>query len=224
MAKRETAFPVAKWAPLDEAFVKAKAALGSWDLALLDLRGHLQSGRLPSALRWFERDGTEGSEKLKAAFWTVTPLQEKYEDIEPDGSLRHSGKVWVSVSAAALATAQITIPNTATSLWFFVSRRHLDKLYAVAAPIDDEVAPIRAKPKPRKKQGPGRDPTFKPEQQAALQWEYRSYKRKNPGAFKKVARDHLQTRAKTKFKIEASSGTITKHIMKPVDDDADAKK
>jgi hypothetical protein len=145
------------------------------------------------------------------------------------------------VRVRGLAAARITAPDKA-SLWFFVSRRYLDKLYAVAALTDDARAPVQSKPgqkytddhppaqKPRKllhpstlKPGGGRDPRFKPEQRAALQREYRRYKKNNPGKFKYEMLEHLQLRAKDKYRIEASPGTISMHIMKPVDA-ADAEK
>jgi hypothetical protein len=148
MAKRrETAFSVAEWMPLDETFVRAKAALGS--SALRDLHGRLISGRLPSALRWFENDGTERFEKLKPSFWTVPTMQEGYK-IAPDGSfLGFSGEVWVRGLAAALAAARVTAPDNAI-LYFFVSRRESDKLYTVAAPhAGPEPESERRKPGPK---------------------------------------------------------------------------
>jgi hypothetical protein len=140
MAKRrEAVFSLAEWMPLDEAFAQAKAALGS--SALHDLRSRLIRC-LPSALRWFENDGTERFKKLKPSFWTVPTMQEGYK-IAPDGSfLGFSGEVWVRGLAAALAAARVTAPDNAI-LYFFVSRRVCNRLYSVVAPRDDAAVPTR---------------------------------------------------------------------------------
>jgi hypothetical protein len=137
----EAKFSVAEWLSLDAAFAGAIAALGSSHHALLDLRGHLLSGRLPSAVRWFERDGTEGFELLASSAWRVLILREHIEP-QPDGSARRTGTLWVRNIAATRIAATAT--DTA-SLWFVVSRRHYDELYADGAPASAAAAPKRNK-------------------------------------------------------------------------------
>lgn len=130
-------FSVAQWVPLNEAFARAKAALGSSDLAERDLVEHMRSGQLPSAMRQVERDDTEMFARIKPPFWDGLTLMEAGSD----GLGKGSGTVQVR-GLKVTANAK---------LWFFVARGHLDKLYPVSrvrADGDDEPTTSR-KPGPR---------------------------------------------------------------------------
>jgi hypothetical protein len=145
MAKKAKAkqpgFSVAEWAPLDEAFARGKAALGSSDLALRDLHGHMLSGRLPSAVRRFERDGTEVFEHLESSFWEALILREGYEP-GPDGRLKRSEMVRVHDRGALFSHSR--------DRFYFVSRRVLDELYATCPRTDDApTIPVPTAPEPQ---------------------------------------------------------------------------
>lgn len=121
----------ADWAPLSEAFERAKTALVSSDLAMRDLLDDLRSGRLPSAVRIIARDGTETSGRQKASFWQKVTLRR-----------------WLDGVAVSFIDPGHVEPG---SVWHLVARRELDRLYPAKgfAPVDDATDDSDAAPRVR---------------------------------------------------------------------------
>lgn len=140
--RKPAAFSLAQWAPLNEAFARAKAALSSSDLAERDLLADMRSGRLPSAMRRLVRvDRTETFERLKPTFWTGLILRETI-----DADLKLTGRVRV-------AGFNVTKLIASANLWFFVARSALDKLYPVGG-ASLSTSPADTPPIERRKPGP----------------------------------------------------------------------
>jgi hypothetical protein len=133
--RQAPAFSAAEWAPLKEAFARVKSALGSGRLTERDLLEDMRSGRLATAARRTARDGAETFERLKPSFWKELTL------LSPSDGL--------PVQVRGLDVKSLA----RSSLWFFVARSDLDKLYPVAAAAEQEteISPPRRKP--------GRQPT-----------------------------------------------------------------
>jgi hypothetical protein len=134
-------FSAAAWAPLAAAFERAANALGSGDLAERDLPEDLQSGRLSSAMRRISPDGAVDTfERLDPSFWKEVEVCQPLGD-DPDVEV---------YGLDAKLTASF-------SLFFFVARNDLDKLYPVDhalepasnAPAAASDAPTRRKPEKR---------------------------------------------------------------------------
>jgi hypothetical protein len=113
-----------------------KSALGSGRLAERDLLEDMRSGRLATAARRTARDGAETFERLKPSFWKELTL------LAPSDGL--------PVQVRGLDVKSLA----RSSLWFFVARCDLDKLYAGAAAAHQE----SDMPPPRRK--PGKQPTY----------------------------------------------------------------
>ena len=115
MAKKALVFSHDKWAPLDQAYIRVKAAVGSRDLAERDLLDLLRSKRLRSAVRriCIENARTEVFEPLPLSFWE-TPglrLRESEGKVSVRGRYPEKCRTWHS-----------------RFTWFFVMRSDLDKL------------------------------------------------------------------------------------------------
>ena len=95
---KQAVFSAAEWAPWREAFARAKAALGSGELAARDLIEHLRKGRLDSLVRRVAQDGSE----------TFVPL--KPSDWEGAGFSR-TGKIRPSDSMARMAVDDSGVPT-----------------------------------------------------------------------------------------------------------------
>ena len=136
--RKKAVFSVARWAPLNEALVRAKEALSSSDLAERDLHEHLQSRRLPSAMRCLARGDAQTFEHLKPSFWKGLTLLETSE-IGSDGIPKKSGKVQVRGPGVEF------IARLRLQAWFFVARSDLDKLYPAGAarPDDNDSEPMK---------------------------------------------------------------------------------
>ena len=80
---KQAVFSAAEWARWREAFARAKAALGSGELAARDLIGHLRKGRLDSLVRRVAQDGSETLVPLKPSDWEGAVVSRT-------GKIRHS--------------------------------------------------------------------------------------------------------------------------------------
>lgn len=141
-AKPPPAFSAAEWAPLNEAFARAKAALGSRRLAERDLLKHMRSGRLATAVRRIAHGGAETFERLKPPFWKGLWLLAPH-GLGSDGLPKEPETVQVGGLDVKIIAR--------STLWFFVARGdHLDELYPTAAAADRETD----MPSPRRKPGP----------------------------------------------------------------------
>lgn len=122
----------AEWMPLNEAFARAKAALGSHDLAAQDLWTRLRSGQLPSAVWRVRRDREDRFERLEPLSWDGRRL---LEGGEPK-------RVCVMDSGANLLDGYVSGD-------FFVARRVIDRLHVVGSAEDEPPPPGRPRgPKP----------------------------------------------------------------------------
>jgi hypothetical protein len=110
----------AEWMPLQEAYTRAKAT-SSRELAELDLREHMRSGELPSAMRG--QDGT--AVRLNKKYWDAHIL---------------IGEFIVGLSNVMVAENPVDALGRAAPRWvagwFFVRRKELDKLYPPALRSD----------------------------------------------------------------------------------------
>ena len=146
-------FDLAEWAPIDEAYARAKAALGWRALAEHDLCAHLRDGRINSAVRSLRRDGGHAFGLLPQALWRDLRLQEGLK-LGPDGTTPvDSGKVRVTAARDSEAAKMLAL---ARAWWFFVARRDLDRLYPIGGP---EAADARRQP-PQTGRKPGRRPAY----------------------------------------------------------------
>jgi hypothetical protein len=68
-AKAVTALPPEKWAPLIEAYARAKNTSGSEDLAAHDLTQHARAGRLMFAARRILPSATSACFVFASEFW-----------------------------------------------------------------------------------------------------------------------------------------------------------
>jgi hypothetical protein len=139
--RQAPAFSAAEWASLDEAFARAKAALGSRQLAERELRAHLRNGRLPAAALRIAADGAELFEAVAPSFFATAVLTARSGNVEI-----------VEIDALIAGPSGVEAPPDETSSFraFFVARRDLDKLYPVAAAANHETDI----PSPRRKPGP----------------------------------------------------------------------
>jgi hypothetical protein len=144
MAKKALVFSPAKWIPLNEAFARAEAALGSFEHALQDLHDQMRGERLRSAVRRINRDGTAVFEPLELSFWEASTLREGHGP-GPDGRLRRSGTVRVHDRGEPLY-------SHGADRSYFVLRSDLDKLYAARAG-ETAAVPARVTPGPKPTDG-----------------------------------------------------------------------
>jgi hypothetical protein len=116
--KKAAGYSPAEWAPIDEAYARVKALTGSQYLAERRLMQHLRGEKLPSAVLIVGRD-REGHDReqfrlLKPSHWDQpNPLTLGELSSKP-------GKIRVYGINPKLARYP---------MWFFVSRKHFDKLY-----------------------------------------------------------------------------------------------
>jgi hypothetical protein len=133
-------FTPADWTPLQEAFARMIAVLGSSFVAERDLRNDLLAGRLVAAVRWCtSEDDWEGCEQLKPAAWQATyigarlwPHDAMIEVYPGPRQSKHSpGRLW-----------------RGHSLDFYIARASLEERY----PLLEETSPTptlpAAKPEP----------------------------------------------------------------------------
>jgi hypothetical protein len=129
-----------EWAPLQEAYTRAKAATGSRDLAERDLHVHMCSERLPSATRYL--DGT--AKRLNKEYWDAHSLVGEWTPLS-DIQARENP---VDASDAA--------PRFVSG-YFFVRRKELDNLYPVSGSDistsgDEPLPPIGGQRGPKSEQ------------------------------------------------------------------------
>ena len=120
-----------EWLPLDAAFVRARDALGSPELAACDLLSDLISGRLPSAIRQIEYDYARQmpvesqTGELKPATWQKFLLHPKF-----------GSEIGVNICARTDAAAPLR------GVYVFVRAVALNRLYpASAAKTEQNPAP-----------------------------------------------------------------------------------
>jgi hypothetical protein len=136
-----------EWTPLNDAFARVRAALGSRALAEHELQQRLQSGRLSSASRWIDRlTGESAAERHEASFWQGLGLV----SMSPESGM--AGHVRVGAASARMA-AWLEWLKTKHECVFYVLRGDLDKLYPVADAIVVPATPTRAEP-PQRRRGP----------------------------------------------------------------------
>jgi hypothetical protein len=95
---KQAVFSAAEWARWREAFARAKAALGSGELAARDLIEHLRKGRLDSLVRRVAQDGSETFVPLKPSDWEGAVFS-------------RSGKIRPSDSMARMAVDDSGVPT-----------------------------------------------------------------------------------------------------------------
>jgi hypothetical protein len=176
---KQPVFSAAEWAPWGEAFARAKAALGSGELAARDLIEHLRKGRLDSLVRRVAQDGSETFVPLKPSDWEGAVFS-------------RSGKIRPSDSMARMAVDDSGVPTRSpptpqrvlrvsppmlqreswvpprnwfsqaggqdvadqpprARLWPFVARADLDRLYPVVTNVPTKaIEPSTASSTPRK--------------------------------------------------------------------------
>ena len=186
---------VADWAPLNEAFKRATALLSSSDLALRDLHDDLRSERLSSAVRTIARDGTETSDRLKPSFWQKVTLRR-----------------WLDGVAVSFIDPRAVARG---SIWYFVARRELDRLYpAAGAPVDHDDASDALSPS-RQKRKPGKKPVLTMDQITRGKTFFRSMlrddRRWTDGSQEAAAKHVLD-----ELKFGCGWQTVERHIIKPV--------
>jgi hypothetical protein len=176
---KQAVFSAAEWVPWREAFGRAKAALGSGELAARDLIEHLRKGRLDSLVRRVAQDGSETLVPLKPSDWEGA-VSSRTGKIRPSGSMARiavddSGvprrspptpRRVVSVSPPMLQRESWVPPRNWFSqaggqdvadqpprarLWPFVARADLDRLYPVVTNVPTKaIKPSTASSIPRK--------------------------------------------------------------------------
>jgi hypothetical protein len=176
---KQPVFSAAEWAPWGEVFARAKAALGSGELAARDLIEHLRKGRLDSLVRRVAQDGSETFVPLKPSDWEGAVFS-------------RSGKIRPSDSMARMAVDDSGVPTRSppkpqrvlrvsppmlqreswvpprnwfsqaggqdvadqpprARLWPFVARADLDRLYPVVTNVPTKaMEPSTASSTPRK--------------------------------------------------------------------------
>jgi hypothetical protein len=176
---KQPVFSAAEWAPWGEVFARAKAALGSGELAVRDLIEHLRKGRLDSLVRRVAQDGSETFVPLKPSDWEGAVFS-------------RSGKIRPSDSMARMAVDDSGVPTRSpptpqrvlrvsppmlqreswvpprnwfsqaggqdvadqpprARLWPFVARADLDRLYPVVTNVPTKaIEPSTASSTPRK--------------------------------------------------------------------------
>jgi hypothetical protein len=127
-------FNPVEWAPLNEAFARIRAAVGSRDLAEQVLSADLRSWRLRSMAWWVaDRTGAETRARLDPSYWQGASF------------LAPRLPEWPQVRVRGL-------PLNGRSGMFYVSRVDLDRLYPVAgAPPQPPAPPTAPEPAPRLK-------------------------------------------------------------------------
>lgn len=133
-------FQASKWAPLKEALARIYAAVGSRDIACLDLQRDLSSGRLPSLARWISyRTNEETRERLKPSAWKGAQID---------------AGMWPEYGQARVRG----VPPKGDGGMFYVSRDALDRLYplpeATRAPTPLTLALKQEQAPPPRKRGP----------------------------------------------------------------------
>jgi hypothetical protein len=127
-----------EWAPLNDAYARIKAHVGSRELAARDLHRDLISGPpggLGSASRHIARDGTETRGLLKPSFWKQWTLTDAID-----------GGVLIRRADDQPVTGQ---------WYFFVRRADLDKHYGTPTATTTATATGDVQPPPeRRKPGP----------------------------------------------------------------------
>jgi hypothetical protein len=172
---KQAVFSAAEWAPCSEAFARAKAALGSGELAGRDLIEHLRNGRLESLVRRVAQDGSQTCLPLKPSDWEGAAFS-RVGKIRPSDSMARmavdeSGVPTRSpptperVRAVSRQTVQrepwvpsrnwfnqagrqdVADQPPRARLWPFVARAALDRLYPV---VTEATKPSTASSIPRK--------------------------------------------------------------------------
>jgi hypothetical protein len=133
-ARQAEVFSAAEWMALDEAFAAAESALRSIDLAEDDLAAHLRSGRLPSA-RWRRGDNTNTFERLPPAFWKELRLR-KIDDGDIRVLRAREKDKWVRLNIVEQALDVESETAARVSVYFFVARAPLSRLYSTSAVLD----------------------------------------------------------------------------------------
>ena len=143
---KQAVFSAAEWVPWSEAFARAKAALGSGELAARDLIEHLRKGRLDSLVRRVAQDGSETFVPLKPSDWEGAVFGRSGK-IRPSDSMARMAVDDSGVPARSPPTPQreswVPLRNwfnqaggkdnaeqrPRARLWPFVARADLDRLY-----------------------------------------------------------------------------------------------
>jgi hypothetical protein len=139
--RKVKALPPKEWAPLSEAFARAKAVHSFDDLAAHGLIQGLRDGRLIGGGRQLLAGGEEDCFIFSREFWRNVIV-----DPPRPGSIQPR-----LLEAAPQATGRIVFTRVAALLqgtWFIlIQRAELDRLYARAAA--DQIEPSRRKPGPK---------------------------------------------------------------------------
>jgi hypothetical protein len=182
---KQAVFSAADWAGWREAFARAKAALGSGELAARDLIEHLRQGRLGSLVRRFAQDGSETLVPLKPSDWEGAVFS-RTGKIHPSDSMarmavddsgvptRSPRKLQrvLSVPPATLQRGSWVPPRNwfgqaasqdvahrppRARLWPFVARADLDRLYPTNAPAKAIETGLIPAPERKVKQSPEKE-------------------------------------------------------------------
>jgi hypothetical protein len=156
---KQAVFSAAEWVIFREAFARAKAALGSGELAARDLIEHLRRGRLGSLVRRFAQDGSETLVPLKPSDWEGAVFS-RTGKIRPSDSMARMAVDDSGVPTRSPPTPQrvlsvstpmlqreswvpprnwfsqaggqdVAHPPPRARLWPFVARADLDRLYPI---------------------------------------------------------------------------------------------
>jgi hypothetical protein len=132
-----------EWAPLEEAFNRIKAWIGSTELTERDLHQDLLTGRLKSAVRCIEPDGTETRIILEPAFWRWPPANAGVSSL------------WTDWWKGRFEVGHLVEGRIETKTrYFFVRRCDVDKFYPIATSSGPQPSPRLAAKEPVPPDGP----------------------------------------------------------------------
>jgi hypothetical protein len=177
---KQAVFSAGEWAGSKEAFARAKAALGSGELAARDLIEHLRQGRLGSLVRRFAQDGSETLVPLKPSDWdgavfsrtgkirpsdsmarvavddsgvpTRSPLTPQRVLSAPPAMLRRESWVPPRNWFGQAGGQDVAHQPPRARLWPFVARADLDRLYPIVTKAPAKAIETGLIPAPERKE------------------------------------------------------------------------